>query len=179
VAIISVSQGAIIMPSPTERDDAIKKLGSLIKDIQFAMLTTAEADGSLRSRPMATQKTEFDGCLWFFTRADSPKVSEISEKRQVNLSYANPNKQNYVSISGTATLVRDPVKNKELWNPLYKAWFPDGLDDPQLALLKVDVEKAEYWDSPSSSVVHILGFLKTAITGQPAKGGEHEKISIP
>ena len=166
------------MATPTDRDAAIKKVASLIKDIQFAMLTTAESDGSLRSRPMATQKTEFDGTLWFFTRADSPKVGEIDDQHQVGLSYADPGKNDYVSISGTARLVRDPAKNKELWNPLYKAWFPDGLDDPQLALLKVDVDKAEYWDSPSSKVVQVVGFVKAMVTGQPAKVGDHGKVSM-
>ncbi len=166
------------MPKATERQDAIQKLASLIKDIEFAMLTTVEANGSLRSRPMATQKTEFDGTLWFFTRGDSPKVEEIDRQHQVNLSYANPNKQAYVSISGTATLVRDASKNKELWNPLYKTWFPDGLDDPQLALLEVEIDKAEYWDFPSSKVVQVVGFFKAMATGQSYKGGEHEKVSL-
>jgi general stress protein 26 len=166
------------MSTNTERDEAIKKLATLIKDIQVAMLTTADEDGSLRSRPMATQQTEFDGTLWFFTRADSGKVHEIDRQHQVNVSYAEPKKQHYVSVSGTATLVRDLAKVKELWKPLYKAWFPEGLDDPELALLRVDVAKAEYWDSPSSKVVQIVGFLKAMTTGTMYQGGEHEKVMM-
>jgi len=161
-----------------DHDAAVAKLGSLIKDIQFAMLTTYDADGSLRSRPMATQAADFDGTLWFFTRNDSPKVDEIDHRNQVNVSYAEPKKQHYISISGKASLVRDPAKNKEFWNPLYKAWFPDGLDDPHLALLKIEVDKAEYWDSPSSKVVQIVGFFKALVTGRPYEGGEHEKVSM-
>jgi general stress protein 26 len=133
-----------------DRADAIKTLGALIKDIKFAMLTTVEDDGSLRSRPMATQQAEFDGDLWFFTGASSAKVGEVQRDRQVNVSYADTDGQRYVSVSGTAQLVRDRAKIKELWNPIFKAWFPDGLDDPDLALLKVAVERAEFWDSPSS-----------------------------
>jgi len=166
--------------STTHADHAesVKKLGALIKDIQMAMLTTIDDDGSLRSRPMATQQAEFDGTLWFFTRAEAPKVDEVRQDRRVNVSYAEPKGQRYVSVSGTAELVRDPAKNKELWNPLLKAWFPKGLEDPELALIKVSVEKAEYWDSHSSTMVHLIGYLKAAATGQPYRPGQHEKVDL-
>ena len=161
-------------------ENDIQKLGELIKDIRIAMLTTVDDDGSLRSRPMATQKAAFDGSLWFFTRASSPKVDEVENAHEVNLSYAAPDSNTYVSVSGTAQLIRDPNKAKELWNPILKAWFPQGLDDPDLALLYVNVEKAEYWDSPSSAMVHIAGFVKAIATGQAYKPspGEHQKISL-
>ncbi len=161
-----------------DRDESIKKLGSLIKDIGVAMLTTADADGTLRSRPMATQKHDFDGTLWFFTRADAPKVFEIGREHQVNLSYAEPKKQDFVSVSGTAHLVRDKAKIEELWHPLLKAWFPKGLDDPQIALLRVDVSKAEYWDSTSITLVHLVGFIKAMATGTSYEPGENEQIEL-
>ena len=162
------------------RADDIKKLGELIKEVKMAMFTTVDADGSLRSRPMATQKTEFDGTLWFFARASSPKVDEIESHYEVNVSYADPGSNKYVSVSGTAQLVRDQAKIKELWNPILKAWFPDGLEDPDLALIHVDVEKAEYWDSPSSAVVQMMGFVKAIATGHSYKlsPGEHEKVTL-
>ncbi len=158
----------------------IEKVAKLIKDIKFAMLTTADTDGTLRSRPMATQKTPFDGTLWFFTKASSPKVEEVEKSHQVNLSYAAPDSNSFVSVSGLAVLVRDKKKAEELWNPLYKAWFPQGLEDPELALLKVHVEKAEYWDSPASTVVQIAGFVKAIATGQPyqANKQEHDKVQF-
>lgn len=163
-----------------QNNDNTKKLRELIKDIKYAMLTTIEDDGSLRSRPMATLKTEKDDDLWFFTRADAPKVQEVEHHQQVNVSYAEPDKQKYVSVSGTAQLVGDRDKIEELWNPLFKAWFPQGLEDPNLALLKVSVNKAEYWDSPSSQVVRLVGFLKSVTTGKPISNlGEHEKIETP
>ena len=140
------------------------------------MMTTAEEDGTLRSRPMATQQVEFDGDLWFFTNANAPKVDEVQHNQHVNLSYAEPNDQKYVSVSGKAQLVRDRQKIEELWNPLFKAWFPQGLDDPDLALLKVSLDKAEYWDSPSSKVVRLVGFLKAVVTGKPIDAGDNEKI---
>ena len=169
------------MSEHTDRDEAIKKLGQMIKDIQFAMLTTAEPDGSLRSRPMATHQdhnNEFDGVLWFFTKGDAPKVDEVKEDQHVNLSYSSPEQSKYVSVSGTATLVRDKKKAEELWTPRYKAWFPKGLDDPELALLRVDVDKAEYWDTPSSTVAHAIGVVKAIATGKSYKPGDHEKVSL-
>ncbi len=168
------------MADTDSNENINKKLHDLIKDIRFAMLTTVEEDGTLRSRPMATQEFEFDGDLWFFTAAHAPKVDEVQHNQHVNVSYAEPKDQKYVSVSGTAQLVRDRAKIEELWNPLFKAWFPQGLDDPELALLKVSVEKAEYWDSPSSKVVRLVGFAKALLTGkQIGNPGDHAKIEAP
>jgi general stress protein 26 len=156
----------------------IQKLGKLIKGIRIAMLTTTETDGTLRSRPMATQQLDFDGELWFFTGKSSHKVVEIGSDYHVNLSYADPSDHRYVSVSGTAQLIIDAAKAKELWNPLLMAWFPRGLEDPDLALLRVAPTQAEYWDSPGSGVVHAIGFVKALLTGQRANPGEHAQISL-
>lgn len=166
------------MDQQPDHNESIKKLGEMIKGIRITMMTTAEDNGRLRSRPMATQQTDFDGELWFFTGASSPKVEEVQQDQHVNLSYADPGSNRYVSLSGTAQLVRDKEKAKELWNPFVKAWFPKGVDDPELALLRVTVEEAEYWDSPDSKVVQLAGLAKALITGKPIKGGENEKIDI-
>jgi general stress protein 26 len=161
-----------------ERNASIKKLAELIKEIKYAMLTTTESDGSLRSRPMQVQQVEFDGDLWFFTGASSPKVSEIQRDHQVNVSFAAPNKDSYVSMSGRANLVRDRQKIDELWNDALKAWFPKGKDDPEVALLKVNVEQAEYWDEPGGKVVELAGFVKALVTGKRADTGENEKLNL-
>ena len=166
------------MAETTERDEQIKELAEMIKDIDFAMLTTVAADGTLHSRPMSTQRVEFDGDLWFFTRASAPKVGEIEREHQVNVSYAKPEDQRYISVSGRAVVVRDRAKIEELWSPVLKAWFPEGPEDPDLALLKVSAERAEYWDSPSSAVAHAISFVKAIVTGTPANPGENEKIEL-
>ena len=161
------------------KSDDVKKLVRLIKDIKFAMLTTATKNGALRSRPMATQvEDDFDGTLWFFTDDDEAKVHEIQRDKHVNVSFADPHKNDYVSVSGLASIVKNKAKAKELWNPFYKAWFPDGLDDPKLALIRVDVDRAEYWDSPNSKVVQLAGLIKAVVTGKPAKGGENKKVKL-
>ena len=160
-----------------KRQESIEKLGGLIKGINIAMLTTVDF-GLLRSRPMATQEMEFDGDLWFMTSSDTHKTDEIEKDPRVNVSYSAPNTNTYVSVSGTAQIVNDREKIEELWNPAYKAWFPKGLDDPTICLLKVSVEQAEYWDSPSSTIVHIVGFVKALVTGERADGGDHGKVNL-
>jgi general stress protein 26 len=158
-------------------NDDVTKLAKLIKGIEVAMMTTEDDDGTLRSRPMQTQQTVFNGTLWFFTHASSHKVQEIDREHRVNLSYADPASSRYVSVSGLATLVRDRAKIDELWSPALKAWFPDGKDDPEVALLRVDVSKAEYWDAPSSKLVKLVGFTKALLTGQQYDPGENEKLN--
>lgn len=155
----------------------VKKLAGLIKDIKFAMFTTVEEDGTLRSRPMGTQETEFDGDLWFFTQASAPKVGEVEHDQHVNVSYSKPEDQKYISVSGMARLVRDKAKEKELWNPVFKVWFPKGLEDPDLALLKVSVTHAEYWEAPSNTFVRMAGFAK-ALIGDRSNLGEHGSIDL-
>ena len=159
------------------RQDAIKKLNDLIESIDFAMLTTIDG-GVLRSRPMSTQDFEFDGDLWFFTSSKTHKIEEIEKDNRVNVSYAAPESNTYVSVSGTAEIVKDQAKIDEYWNPILKAWFPEGKDSPDLVLLKVVVEQAEYWDSPSSTIVQVAGFLKALATGESADGGENKKIDL-
>ncbi len=159
------------------RDEAIKKLKDLVEGIDFCMLTTLDG-GYLRSRPMSTQQFEFDGTLWFFTSDQTHKVDDINADNRVNVSYSDAGSDRYVSVSGRAEINRDRAKIEELWSPVLKAWFPEGIEDPHLCLLKIDVEQAEYWDTASGKIVQLYGFLKALITGQEMNPGENEKISL-
>ncbi|MEO5952066.1 MAG: pyridoxamine 5'-phosphate oxidase family protein [Chloroflexia bacterium] len=160
------------------RDADIKALGEKIKSVRFAMLTTIESDGTLKSRPMTTQQVEFDGDIWFFVGLDGDSVTAIKANENVNLGYAKPDDNLYVSVTGKAEIVNDDAKKKEFWNPLFKAWFPDGLEDPSLGLIKVTVTSAEYWDSPSSLVVTLVGFAKALITHEEYDGGDSQNKEI-
>ena len=159
----------------TEREK-IEKLRELIKDMKFAMLTTVDEDGSLRSRPMTTQEAEFDGDLWFFTSLTMGTAIEIQLNNRVNVNYASGHDR-FVSVSGTATLVDNRAKMHEMWSPIYKAFFPGGLDDPNLRLIKVDVHKAEYWDTPGGLIATVIGFAK-GLAGQEPDMGENEAIKL-
>ena len=160
------------------REQDIKKLKELIKDIEVAMLTTVDEHGHLHARPMATQKTEFDGDLWFFTDAGSPKVDEIQSDQRVNVSYSSPGGNSFISVAGTAQLVTDKDKIKELYTPDLKAWFPDGTDTPGIALLKIDVYSAQYWDAPNNTIVKLAGLVKATATGERYQPGENESVKL-
>ncbi|MBC8100044.1 MAG: pyridoxamine 5'-phosphate oxidase family protein [Armatimonadetes bacterium] len=163
------------MDNQTQREK-IEKLRELIKGIDIAMLTTIDENGNLRSRPMGTQEVEFDGDLWFLTSVDTVKVSEIERENRVNVSYGG-GKDRYVSVSGTAVVLNDRAKIKELWSPIYKAYFPEGLDDPNLRLLKIEVQQAEYWHTPGGIVATIIAFAQ-AMAGKETEMGENEKLQL-
>jgi general stress protein 26 len=153
------------------------KLESLISDIGVAMIVTKSPDGSLHSRPMAFPKHAFDGDLWFFTAEDSLKAAEVGRESRVNVAFSEPKNERYVSISGRASIVQDHVRAREMWNPLMKGWFPEGPDDPTLALMRVEIEHAEYWDAKSSKMLVFFSLAKAAATGtQPKHLGQHENL---
>jgi general stress protein 26 len=159
-------------------NDSRKKVWDLIKDIKYAMMVTVGEDGHLFSRPMVAQKPDEHEDLWFFTSADSPKVQEIKARPDVLLSYAAPEDNNYVSVSGEAAIVRDPAKIDELWSESLKAWFPEGKKDPNLALICVTPKSAEYWDGPSSAFVQAFGYIKAKVTGEPERMGENRTVRL-
>ena len=161
-----------------DREADIKKLGELIKDIRIAMMTTMNTDGMLLSRPMATQQVEFDGDLWFFTSDETGKVEDIERCKQVNLSYSSIGDEKYVSVTGNAEVLYDVMKMKELWNPIMKAWFPEGLNDPNLRLIKVSVASAEYWETRGGKVGSLFGIVKNLVTGTTGGDGKNEKIQL-
>jgi general stress protein 26 len=143
--------------------NAVARLNELIKGIDFAMLTTIRSDGSLHSCPMATQEVDGDGVIWFFTDSNTEKVEAVRTDDRVNLAYSDAGSQRYVSIAGRCELVRDHAKAKQLWNPLYKTWFPKALEEPNLILLKIYVQAAEYWDAAAGRMAQLPGFAKAAL----------------
>ena len=156
----------------------LSRLNDLIADIDIAMLTTRDDDGSLRSRPMGPQsKGEFNGTLHFFTDITSHKTIEVDDDSDVNVAYSNPGSNKYASLSGVARITQDQEKLEQHWNPALKVWFPQGLDDPNLALLSVEVSKAEFWDSYSKPAT-LLAMAKALITGKQAKMGEDKQLNL-
>ncbi len=139
-----------------DHPERVPALRELIHDIEFAMLTTVDRDGRLRSRPLAVLDDERDGELWFFVSAGAAQAGEIREGEAVNLTYTSPDRQLYVSVCGTAHLVVDRERIRRLWKPVCQPWFPLGAEDPDLSLLRVDVQKAEYWEAPNARVVQLL-----------------------
>lgn len=166
------------MNNDPNKKENLEKLISLIKDIKTAMLTTLDDDNCLRSRPMRAIEVKPDGTLWFFTAYQSGKTHDINHDSHVNVSYAEPEDEHYVSISGKAQVLRDQQKIDELWNPAMKTWFPKGKDDSNIGLIKVTIDKAEYWDAPNSTMIHLYGMVKAALTGESPDAGENKKINM-
>ena len=159
--------------------EKLDKLREIVKAVDICMLTTVDEHGDLHSRPMSNNgDIEPDGDLWFFTYGSSHKVDEVGRTPKVNANFSDVDGQQYASLTGRAEVVRDRAKIEELWQPQLKAWFPDGVDTPDIALLKVSVEKAEYWDASQSMVAHAVSLVSSLVTGEPAQLGENEKINI-
>ena len=150
-----MAKKAVADEAPIEKE--VRKLRKFIKRTRIAMFTTVATDGRLRSRPMANLKGGFDGDLWFVTRSTAPKAEEIKDNQHVNISYSDPEAERFVSISGLASLVREPARLEELWSRRLRAWFPAGKKDPELALIRVRIDRAEVWDSKTSTMVHLEG----------------------
>lgn len=153
----------------TVNQEAVDTVKDLIKDIDTAMFTTISEEG-LTSRPMQTQELEFDGDLWFLTKKDTTKYQEILYNPHVNVAYVG---KSYVSIRGTAEIVEDPAKKKELWNKVYEKLLETTYDDPNIVLIKVHTDTAEYWDTGNlmKSVKH---FFKR-VAGKNTEGTEINK----
>lgn len=155
------------------------EIAELVRDIDIAMLTTIGKGGALVSRPLSTQRAQFDGRrLLFMTEADSPKVGEIRRNPRVNLAYASKDKNTYVSMAGRGRVFRDQATIDELWNDALKAFFPDGKDDPNLTLLEVSVETVEYWDGPGSLIGKAIGFVIARVTKREEAMGENRIVDL-
>jgi general stress protein 26 len=156
-------------------------LWDLIKDIRFAMFTTRHQNGHLHSRPMTTQNSTMDEdmSLWFFMSRVGDPVDELTDDPTVNLVYADPGEDTYVSISATARVVENASKKAELWSKMAEAWFPGGVDDPDLALVQVTVTHANYWDVTESKIVQLFQMAKAIVTGKRTTNlGEHAEIRM-
>lgn len=150
-------------------DEGTQHVAKLVDDAKISMLTTMTPDGKHVSRPMALQEVEFDGDLWFFCYDDSAKAAEIRANPSVNVSFSDPKNTAWTSVSGQAGIVHDRTQAERLWSPALNTWFPDGLDTPGLALIKVQTETAEYWEASDSKVRRLIGAAHAAITRDPDK----------
>ena len=166
------------METKPQKNEKLDKIRELVSGIETAMMTTVDEGGHLVSRPMAALEMDENATIWFFTKRSSPKVDQIEKnEHQVNLAFSSVSDANYVSISGTADEIDDQAKIDELWNPQAKAWFPNGKDDPDLTLLRVHTHMAEYWDSNNSVMVRLFQQAAAALTGNPPRMGENEKVT--
>jgi general stress protein 26 len=153
------------------REEGLEKLKELVDSIRTCMFIT-NASGQNHVRPMATIKMEDNGALWFFSELNSEKAADIKTNDSVQLLYSHPGKDAYLDIRGIAVIETSKEKITELWSPMVKAWFPEGVDDPNICLLKVEPDSVYYWDSGTNKMVYLLKMLASAATGKRMAEGE-------
>lgn len=166
------------MEQHLENQEGVEKLTELVNDIRVCMFATVQEDYSLYSRPMQTIEVDSEGAIWFFTNEFSGKVQNVSRDNTVYLMYSHPGNNSYIHIKGKCEVVTDKEKMKELWSPVVKAWFPNGLEDTALALLKVAPGEASYWDSSSSKFVVFYKMIKAIVKGETPDEGDFGKIKV-
>lgn len=155
-------------------EEASKVIG-IIKDLRIAMVATHSAD-RLASRPLTLIEATEHGELWFFSTADAAIVQEAEAQGMVNAAFSGP--KEWVSVSGQASVVRDPDKKKELWNSAVETFASEGPESPQTVLLRIDAESAEYWENPGGAASVVAGWVKQKLTGKPAEPGESGTVEL-
>jgi general stress protein 26 len=161
------------MTNDNARD--VERAWELMKKIGFAMLVTRDGD-KLRARPMSAYLERESNTIYFLTDARRHKDDEIARNPAINLSFADASAQKYVSLTGTAVVSNDRAKIKELFTTTAKAWW-ESADDPNIRVLKVTPDDAEYWDSPGT-IVSYVKMAAAAVTGTRPDIGENRKISM-
>ena len=145
-------------------EDDVAELAERIKGIRFAMVTLPDAVGDLHGRPLTVQDVDFDGTLWFMVSRSAEWTSAAGSPIAANAAFNDADDGRWVSVSGSARLVDDRDRVKEMWSPLYGAWF-DGADDPDAVLLRFDAHSADYWDADANRIVRLARLVKAAVTG--------------
>ena len=163
----------------TEGNGERKHLHELLESFDTAMLITRHHDGN-HARPMAVAAVEGSDCVWFVMSDDSPKAAELRADSRVSATFQAARK--FVALSGTAEIVRDRAKIHALWKDTWKVWFPDGKDDPSIALIRVSVDDAELWDSAGAKgVKYVFEAVKSVLAGERPShvGVQHARIKAP
>lgn len=160
-----------------DRQAAESKLWEMIKEIKVAMMTSWDGQ-EMHSRPMHGYQKEFTGKLYFFTKHNSGKTDEINRYDKINLAYADIKSNTFVSVAGEGRVTTDRALIDQFWNPHASAWFPKGKEDPDLALIEVDAQGAQYWDSTSSSMVYLWQVTTAKLAGREPNVGQAEKVAL-
>lgn len=142
------------------------------------MLTTQTIDGATHSRPMRVQDVDDAGWLWFLADSTSRKAWELGLNPQATISFQSKHGDRYVSVQGTAIVIRDDVQAKRLWNSTMRAWFPRGRREPNLVLVAMRVTCAEYWLVPRYRIARVFDSLKAIITRRRQPAGKHGVLDL-
>jgi general stress protein 26 len=156
--------------------DHLARVWQIIEKVGVGMLTT-QFEGGLRSRPLEARPDRAAGIIWFVTDLRSDKEHEIAAAHEVGLVFIDPSDRAYLSLTGRAEVLRDPVKAAQIWKETDTVWWY-GPDDPNVGVLRVDLLTAELWDGPASAAVAKWEFAKARLTGEPPNLGENRKVTV-
>jgi general stress protein 26 len=157
-------------------EQGISKVTDIINDSRIGMFTTINEEGALVSRPLAVQDVQDDGDMWFFTSANTSAVAHVGAHPAVNVSFGKGTE--WVSVAGKAEVVSDRQKIRTMWNQAVEAWFPDGPDTPEVVLLHVDSDSAEYWTSPGGTAATVFQWIKSKVTHSRMSVGDSETVEL-
>jgi general stress protein 26 len=171
-------------PADLTTKQKLGQLYELIDEIKVALMTTRRADGSLVSRPMATQARAEGTDLWFTTNVETHKIEELESDPNVNLAYYKDGTYEFVSVSGYARLSRDPELIRRLYKPDWRAWLGDeggerdgGPNDPRIALVLVEAQSATYLKARYGKAVTLFNVVKGAVTGERPNVGTSAELN--
>lgn len=149
--------------------DQARALDDVVNGGDVAMVTTIDTPSTLTSRPM-TIAAVARGHVDFLVDVTADWIPHAEGGRPVNVAVSSGGRNDWVSLTGTATVDRDRSRIEELWNPAAGAYFDDA-SDPNIGVLRVDVSNGEYWSAPAGGPVGRLVHLVSAALGD----GEGDK----
>lgn len=125
---------------------AVETLRTMVTGLDVCMLITTDAEGHRHNRQMAAIRIDDEGNCWFFASKGSGKLRDLANNNKLQVVFADPGKNNYVEIHGIAEVICDQQQLARNWSPLVSEWFPRGIDDPRVCLVRVDTTNVFYWD---------------------------------
>lgn len=158
--------------------EAIAKMKELIDDIDICMFCTRIPDIPFNTRPMSTQEVDEEGNIWFLSNATSNKNFEIEQDDAVQLIYAKNSAAHFLTVYGTADVLRDKQKIEAVWSPIAKAWFKEGKDDPAVTVIRVQPKYAYYWTTEHGKIVSMIKILTAMVTDKTMDDGVEGTLEL-
>ena len=158
--------------------DAIKKMKEMAEEIEICMFCTYDADNKMQTAPMRANEIDNDGTFWFLSTNESTRNTDIQANSTTDLIFAQPGKENYLSVHGHSEITYNKQKIDDLWNPMVKTWFTEGKEDPRISVIKFTPEEAYYWDTRHGKMVSFLKIAVGAVTGKTMDDGIQGKLKV-
>ena len=158
-------------------EEQSQEIWELIKRYKVAMLTTID-NGVLRARPMYRVQKSFHGTLWFFAAKSSAKIEELQQCEEVCLTYSDPDQGTFISLSGKAGFTNDKALIEKFWGSFARPWFKEGKNDPDVALIEINVSQAEIWDAETNTMKQLYEMARSSMARETPKLARHQRCNF-